>query len=73
MEQDLGIHFTEAFQTIEATFANQEVADKLGVEHGPPVLVVERTMYTQKRKPVEFVRSSYRTAMYTSTSYDSRM
>jgi DNA-binding GntR family transcriptional regulator len=31
MEQDLGIQFTEAFQTIEASFADQEVSEALGI------------------------------------------
>ena len=34
MEQDLGIEFTDAFQTIEASFADQEIAEKLGVASG---------------------------------------
>ncbi len=64
IEQDLGVQLTEAFQTIEATFANQEVAEKLGVVPGSPILYVERTMYGRKRKPVEFVQSSYRGDLY---------
>ena len=64
MEQDLGVKFTEAFQTIEATFADREVAEKLGVPSGSPILFVERIMYTQKRKLVEFVQSSYRGDLY---------
>lgn len=64
MEQDLGIHFTEAFQTIQATFADQETAERLEIAPGSPILVVERIMYTHKRKPVEFVQSSYRGDVY---------
>jgi len=59
LEQDLGIQFTEAFQTIEASFANREVAEELGISLGLPILFVERIMYTKKRKPVEVVQSSY--------------
>ena len=64
MEQDLGIHFTEAYQTIEATFADQDMAGKLQVPSGSPILFVERIMYTYRQKPVEVVQSSYRGDVY---------
>ena len=64
VEQDLGIELTEAFQTIEASFADYEVAEILGIPIGSPLLYVERTMYTQKRKPFEFVQTSYRGDLY---------
>jgi GntR family transcriptional regulator len=64
MEEDLGIRFTEAFQTIEASFADQEVSERLGIISGSPILLVERIMYTQKRKPVEVVQTSYRGDLY---------
>ena len=64
LEQDLKIHFTEALQTIEATFAIQEVAEKLGIQVGSPILSVERVMYTVNRKPVEVVQSSYPGDLY---------
>lgn len=64
IEEDLKLHFTEAFQTIEASFANSEVSEQLDVGSGSPILLVERIMYTQKRKPVEVVQSSYRGDLY---------
>jgi GntR family transcriptional regulator len=64
MEQDLGIQFTEAFQQIEASFADQEVSEQLDIVSGSPILLVERIMYTKKRKPVEVVQSSYRGDLY---------
>jgi GntR family transcriptional regulator len=64
MEEDLGIHFSEAFQTIEATFADQEIAEKLSIPSGSSILFVERTMYAQKQRPVEVVQSSYRGDLY---------
>jgi len=64
IEEDLDIRFTEAFQTIEASFADPEVSEQLGVVPGAPILLVERIMYTQKRKPVEVVQSSYRGDLY---------
>ena len=64
MEQDLGVQFTEAFQTIEASFADQEVSEKLGIPSGSPILLVERIMYTKKGRPIELVQSSYRGDFY---------
>lgn len=64
MEQDLGIQFTEAFQTIEASFSDQEVSERLGIPSGSPILLVERIMYTKGSKPVELVKSSYRGDLY---------
>ena len=64
IEQDLNIQFTEAFQTIEASFADKDVSERLGVAQGSPILYVERVMYTDNRKPVEFVQTSYRGDLY---------
>jgi GntR family transcriptional regulator len=64
LEQDLSIRFIEAVQTIEASFASQEVAEKLEIASGSPILFVERIMYVQKRKPVEVFQSSYRGDLY---------
>jgi len=64
MEQDLGIQFIEAFQTIEASFADKEVALKLGIMPGSPILYVERIMHDKNQKPVEFVQTSYRGDLY---------
>lgn len=57
LEEDFSIQFTEALQTIEAIFANQEVAEQLKVPPGSPILLTERIMYTKKNKPVEIVQS----------------
>jgi GntR family transcriptional regulator len=64
LEQDLNIRFIEAVQTIESSFAGQEVAEKLQIASGSPILFVERIMYAQKRKPVELFQSSYRGDLY---------
>jgi GntR family transcriptional regulator len=64
LEQDLRVQFTEAVQTIEASFADQEVAENLAVPSGSPVLFIERIMYAKKRRPVELFQSSYRGDLY---------
>jgi len=60
LEKDLGIRFTGAFQTIEASFADQDLAENLKIVIGSPILFSERIMYAKGEKPVELVQSSYR-------------
>ena len=64
MEEDIGIKFTEAFQTVQASFADQEVSERLGIAAGSPILFVERIMYASGQTPVEFVQTSYRGDLY---------
>jgi len=64
IQQDLGIRLSEALQTIEASFSDQEVSEKLGVVSGSPILFTERIMYDQKRKPIVLSQSSYRGDSY---------
>jgi GntR family transcriptional regulator len=64
LEKDFGIQFTEAFQTIEASFSDQEVSEQLEIAGGSPILFVERIMYTKNSEPVELVQSSYRGDLY---------
>lgn len=64
LEVDLGYEFDEAFQTIEASFSDQEVSAKLEIPSGSPILYVERIMYDKKKKPIEFVQTSYRGDLY---------
>lgn len=60
LEQDFGIKFLEAFQTIEASFANPTVADKLGIALGSPMLFVDRVIYEKGNKPVSLLNIWYR-------------
>jgi GntR family transcriptional regulator len=60
LEQDLHIKFNEAVQYIQATFASQDVAEKLAVPPGSPILFVERILYTTKHKPVQIFQGYYR-------------
>ena len=64
LEIDLGYEFGEAFQTIEASFSDQETSEKLEIPTGSPILYVERIMYDKKKKPIEFVQTSYRGDIY---------
>jgi GntR family transcriptional regulator len=60
IEQDIGIEFEEALQTIEASFSDPETADNLEIAPGSPILFVERIMYAKNKKPIELVQTSYR-------------
>jgi GntR family transcriptional regulator len=44
LEQELKLRFMEAVETIEASFASQEVAQALAIPEGSPMLFVERIM-----------------------------
>ena len=59
LEEDLGINFSEALQTIEASFADVETAEHLGIQPGSQTLLIERIMYDADNKPVEMVQSTY--------------
>ena len=60
LAHNLKVTFTETYQTITASFANAELAEKLGVPSGSPVLQVERIMYTKKDRPILFSQIHYR-------------
>ena len=61
--QDLGIQFTEAVQTIEASFADHDVAEHLAIPSGSPILFVERIIYA-KQRPIEIFQSAYPGDLY---------
>lgn len=64
METDLRINFTEAFQTLEASYADEETARHLEIDPGDSTLFMERIMYAEKGRPVELVQTTYSASMY---------
>jgi GntR family transcriptional regulator len=60
LAQDLGIKFVEALQVIQASFADQEVSEKLGIALGSPMLFLERILYGKHGKPIQMLQSCYR-------------
>lgn len=64
MEDDLKINFLQAFQTIEASIADEEVATHLGILPGVATLVTERIMYAEMGRPVELVNTVYQSGLY---------
>ena len=59
-----GISVGRAVQTISADAATAELARALELNPGAPVLKVERIVYAQDEKPVEFIVACYHPAMY---------
>ena len=54
----------EADETLEATIADADEAKLLEVAEGSPLLLIERTVWSQNRKTMEFVRVLYRGDRY---------
>jgi GntR family transcriptional regulator len=55
---------TEADETLEVTVATPEEAGYLQIEPGSPLLLSERTTYSQNRRVIEFVKILYRGDRY---------
>lgn len=64
LETKFNIVITEADETLEATAANEREASYLHIREGSPLLLIERTSWTQERRPVEFVKMLYRADRY---------
>jgi len=64
LEMKYGIYPTEADETLEVTLATPEEAALLQVPDGSPLLLNERTLWSQDRKAIEFVRILYRGDRY---------
>ena len=54
----------EADETLEATIADEREADLLEIKAGNPLLLLERTTFSQQRRPMEFVKMLYRADRY---------
>ncbi|MCD6355792.1 MAG: GntR family transcriptional regulator [Anaerolineaceae bacterium] len=64
LREKLGIYPTEADETLEVTLATREEANLLNIAEGNPLLLNERTLWSQDRKAIEFVRILYRGDRY---------
>jgi len=64
LREKFNLHPTEAEETIEATLASPEEAAVLDTPEGSPLLLNARVMYTQDRRPVEYVKILYRGDRY---------
>jgi GntR family transcriptional regulator len=59
-----GIEVGRAEQTINATMAGAEVSNALHLELGSPLLSIQRIVFDQTDKPVEFIKALYRPDRY---------
>ncbi|MBT3700973.1 MAG: GntR family transcriptional regulator [Alphaproteobacteria bacterium] len=59
-----GVEVTRAEQTLTATAADPEVAALLGVDLTTPLLRIQRIVYDQLDRPVEFITGLYRPDRY---------
>ncbi len=59
-----GVIVGKAEQTISATLADMEVSAELGLELGSPLLSIQRIVYDQEERPVEFIKGLYRPDRY---------
>jgi GntR family transcriptional regulator len=64
LQEKFGIYPTEADETLEVTLATHEEAELLNIKEGSPLLLNERTLWSQDRKAIEFVRILYRGDKY---------
>lgn len=55
---------TEADETLEVVLASEDEAMLLNIPEGSPLLLSERTTYSQNRRPIEFVKILYRGDRY---------
>lgn len=64
LQDKFGIFPTEADETLEVTLATPEEAELLQIPVGSPLLLNERTLWSQDRKAIEFVSILYRGDRY---------
>jgi GntR family transcriptional regulator len=72
IEQRLGYRLRDARQQVKAELADPFVANLLDVRIGAPLLAIERTVYTDKGKPVEYVHTLYRSDLFSYSVYLTR-
>lgn len=64
LESKFNLIVMEADETIEATAADEREAALLEINETSPLLLIERTTWSHKRRPMEFVRMLYRADRY---------
>ena len=63
-ETEFGVRMIRAEEKIRAVAADAATAELLQVQHGAPLLSVERLSHTYGDKPVELRRGLYNTASH---------
>jgi GntR family transcriptional regulator len=64
LQEKFNIIPSEADETLEVTLATPDEAELLKIVEGAPLLLSERVLFAQNRKPVEYVKILYRGDRY---------
>jgi GntR family transcriptional regulator len=64
LQENFHIIPSEADETLEVTVATKEEAELLQIDEGAPLLLSERVLFAQNRRPVEYVKILYRGDRY---------
>jgi len=64
LEQKFNLVPAEADETVEATLANERESAILGVPPASPLLLIQRTTWSQRRQLMEYVKMVYRADRY---------
>jgi len=64
LEEKFNINLVAAEETLEVTIASPQEAQLLDILEGSPLLLSERVLWTNDRRPVEFVKILYRGDKY---------
>jgi GntR family transcriptional regulator len=64
LEEQFHLYPTEADETLESTIADVYEAQLLDIAAGSPLLLIERTVWSQTRQAMEFVKMLYRGDRY---------
>ena len=64
LETEAGINFKRFHQSLEATFADKDIAGLLKVPAGSPILLIERLMLAARYKPVVLALSWFRADIF---------
>ncbi|MGY4688717.1 GntR family transcriptional regulator [Salibacterium sp. K-3] len=64
LEANRGLHIVDGEQTFEASLASREEAERLDIQEGDPVLLIQRITYLEDGRPFEYVKSAYRGDRY---------
>jgi GntR family transcriptional regulator len=69
LEKKLNMPLREAYQTVSASLADSSLARLLSCMIGAPLLSVDRIVYTDNGRPVERVRTLYRSDIFNFTMH----
>lgn len=64
LEDELGLILDHAEETISAIAADEREAELLQIDPGSPLIKINRTTYTIKGEPLEFLKAVYRSDYY---------